>query len=202
MTTRAPDSAWKLASYSAAAALGAFGVQQSTDAAIIYTDLDPDLDAQSGSTPEINIDNAGDFEVAIITTGSNIQVRDAYDGNILTASGTYYVAGFNAGDLIGPASSEADDTGAHLAANGGVNRFDGDQKYIGVQFLINGSTHYGWVRFQIDSTSPYHGIVYDYAYESEADTAIVAGEIPEPGSLGLLAAGAGAMALRRRKAVA
>lgn len=202
MTTHVPDSARKLASYSAAAALGAFGAQQAADAAIIYTDLDPDLEAQQGSTPEINIDNAGDFEVAIITTGGNIQVRDAYDGNILTASGTYYVVGFDAGDLIGPASSEVDDGGAHLAANAGVSRFDGEQKYVGVEFLINGNTHYGWVRFNIDSTSPYHGIVYDYAYESTPDTAITAGAIPEPGSLALLAAGAGAMALRRRKAQA
>lgn len=194
----------KLSSYSAAAAVGAFVSPAAMDAEIIYTDLSPDVDVQLGVTPEINLDNSADgyFEVAFITTGGNIQVRDAYSGNVLTTGGTYYVKGFTEGDEIGPGAAEASDGGAHVAGTtGNYNFFSGDDKYIGVAFEIAGQVHYGWIGFEIDSTNPLHGIIRDYAYESVANTAITAGEkpVPEPGSLALLAAGAGAMALRRRK---
>lgn len=189
----------RLMSYSAAAALGAFAMPHAAEGEIIYTNLEPDLEALNNQPPLINLDNAGYHEAAIINTLGNIQVRDAYSGNVLTASGSYYVKGFDFGDLIGPGSTETSDSGAHLAATGAYNFFDGDQKYIGVKFDIGGTTHYGWIGFQVDSQSPMHGIVRDYAYETEADTAIAAGVVPEPATLGLLAAGAGAFAVRRRR---
>ena len=74
--------------------------------------------------------------------------------------------------------------------------------YLGVKFLIDGETHYGWGRLMV-ATSPTHGIsatITAYAYESEANKKIIAG-VPEGGSaavldpttgpsLGALAAGA------------
>lgn len=192
----------KLSSYSAAAALGAFAAPHTAKAEVIYTSLDPDVEVEFGVTPTVNIDNSGDgyFEVAFITTSNNrnMQIRGAYSGNVLTASGTYYVRGFTEGDLIGPGANSAG--GANVAATGNnYNFFDGDDKYIGVAFEIAGQVHYGWIGFEIDSTDPLHGVIRDYAYESTPNTAIEAGEIPEPGSLGLLAAGAGALAFRRRR---
>lgn len=194
----------KLSSYSAAAALGAFVAPGSADAEIIYTDLDPDVDVQFGLTPTVNLDNSADgyFEVAFVSTSANIQIRDSYSGNVLTSSGTYYVRGFAAGDEIGPSANEAGDGGSHVGATfNNYNFFSGDDKYIGVSFEIAGQTHYGWIGFEVDSTNPLHGVIRDYAYESTPDTAITAGAkpVPEPGSLALLAAGAGAMAVRRRK---
>jgi hypothetical protein len=41
--------------------------------------------------------------------------------------------------------------------------------------------------------------LFSYAYETAANTAIAAGAIPEPSALALLAAGGGALALRRRR---
>ena len=73
--------------------------------------------------------------------------------------------------------------------------------YLGVRFLIDGETHYGWVRLAV-GTSPLYGIsatITAYAYETEANKKILAG-VPEGGSaevvnrtgpsLGALAAGA------------
>jgi hypothetical protein len=74
--------------------------------------------------------------------------------------------------------------------------------YLGVKFLIDGETHYGWVRLMV-GISPYYGVsatITAYAYETEANKRILAG-VPEGKaavsidqmkgpSLGALAAGA------------
>lgn len=205
----APDTARRLASYSAAAGLGAFAFGQSAEADIIFTDVDPDLESVAGEDAiQINLDNAGYAEAAVLNVDvannnfDSIRVKSTYGGTVLTthASG-YYVQAFDEGALIGPSSIVASG-GQNTAARGNGYNFIDTGKYVGVKFDIGGATHYGWVRMDIDSTSPMHGTVYSYAYESTPDTAIAAGAmpVPEPTSLALLAAGAGSLALRRRRA--
>ncbi len=48
--------------------------------------------------------------------------------------------------------------------------------YFGVQFEITGATHYGWVRVSVADLAV-SGILFDYAYESTANTAIQAGDM-------------------------
>lgn len=78
--------------------------------------------------------------------------------------------------------------------------------FVGVAINNGGSTNYGWIRIGIsnDGTgAPVAFTVYDWAYETEANTPITVGLIPEPSpaaGLALLAAGAaGIAAWRRRK---
>ncbi len=78
--------------------------------------------------------------------------------------------------------------------------------FVGVAINNAGSTNYGWIRIGIsnDATgAPVAFTVYDWAYETEANTPITVGLIPEPSpaaGLALLAAGAaGIAAWRRRK---
>jgi hypothetical protein len=90
-------------------------------------------------------------------------------------------------------------------------------RFLGVKFLINGETHYGWVRLTltVNRNSPLSGAVTGYAYETIANKAILAGNVHNPQadvqpanhannpagpSLGLLALGADAMPLWRRPA--
>jgi hypothetical protein len=81
--------------------------------------------------------------------------------------------------------------------------------YLGVKFLIDGETHYGWVRLTV-GTGPagITGTITAYAYETEANKRIVAG-VPEGEaaviidetkgpSLGALAAGAEGLPRWRR----
>jgi len=47
--------------------------------------------------------------------------------------------------------------------------------YFGVKFDISANTHYGWVRVKIDTLAE-SGIIYDFAYQSIADSSIFAGD--------------------------
>jgi hypothetical protein len=70
--------------------------------------------------------------------------------------------------------------------------------YVGVSFVVEGATHYGWIQTSHDlyrsSPDDQYLYIHGWAYESTPDTPIVAGVIPEPstgiltmaGSVGLL----------------
>lgn len=49
----------------------------------------------------------------------------------------------------------------------------GKNQYIGVQFDINGSSHLGWIRININSAESW--TIKDWAYEDQANTDIIAG---------------------------
>ena len=80
--------------------------------------------------------------------------------------------------------------------------FAGTQRYAGFRFVDNvGATHYGWILLSVSAGS------IDFvsaAYQATANTAILAGAVPEPGTMAALALGAvsvlGAVVRRRRQA--
>jgi hypothetical protein len=55
-----------------------------------------------------------------------------------------------------------------------------EQKYLGFRFEREGALHYGWMAL---SGFAFYGeeiYVYSWAYESDSDTALIVGQIPEP----------------------
>ena len=75
------------------------------------------------------------------------------------------------------------------------NGVQGDQNFIGFRFESNDGTHYGWAQLEIGSLT-----IVNAAYESDPDTAITLGAVPEPSNLALLGLGiAGLSMMRRRK---
>ena len=62
-----------------------------------------------------------------------------------------------------------------------------EEGLLGLSFQIEDETHYGWIR--LCGTGDARFILQDWAYESEPNTAIVAGAIPEPGTMTLFSAG-------------
>ncbi len=100
----------------------------------------------------------------------------------------------------------------HLYGDWGNNPVN---RYLGVKFLINGETHYGWVRLTV-TTQPkgFSATITAYAYETVANKKISAGvastSVAESqaqrqagktvrASLGMLALGADGLALWRRE---
>jgi hypothetical protein len=197
----------RLASYTAAAGLGALGLAQSVDGAVVYTDV-PDTTITQGQGPiYINLDNVGQNEFAIAAFLNSVRVNPynigAQQSKVLT-SGSYYVNSFAAGASIGPGAAEAG--GARFAGRQSgpdFYNFVGTGKYVGLKWDIGGGAFdFGWARVDVTSANNGTATLFSYAYESTPNTAIVAGDtgaVPEPSSLALLAAGAGAIGLKSRR---
>jgi hypothetical protein len=121
----------------------------------------------------------------------------------------YYIRSFSAGASIGPGLTEP-------TLNNGYPNFSGivatnatnfgnldTPQYWGFGLNIDGEVHYGWGRLSTtrDGNGDYTIALHEYAYQSEPDVAIVAGEVPVPeaSSLALLAAGCGGLGLAARR---
>jgi hypothetical protein len=194
----------RIGAYTAAASLGAFGLVQDADAAIVYTDV-PDTTITQGQGPlYINLDNVGQNEFAIAAFSNSVRVNP-YDiggqqSKVLTSM-NYYVNSFAAGDSIGPSAAEA---GGGRFAGRQVGQdfynFVGTDKFVGLKWDIGGgNVRFGWARIDVTAANNGTATLFSYAYESTPNTAIAAGAVPEPSSLALLAAGGGAVALKRRR---
>lgn len=69
---------------------------------------------------------------------------------------------------------------------------------MGGEFDIDGATHYGWINLCVGELGP-GGEIYGWAYESDPDTPIIAGAIPEPSTLLLpLSGGLALLSYKRR----
>ena len=74
--------------------------------------------------------------------------------------------------------------------------------FIGLKFNTGAGVQYGWVRIIMNGAPDNSYTMVDYAWGDVGDT-ILTGQIPEPGSLALLAVGAvGLLAWRRQRAKA
>lgn len=136
----------------------------------------------------VDIANSDLLRPVVLGTGANPeQIVKLAAGTVINA-GSNFVAGESGSTThVGPAA----------------NQFQlGSAGYLGFAFgtTVGGPDYYGWAQVVIDNTGA--GSIVDWAYESTAGTAIMAGQIapvPEPATLaaGLLCLGAAA--LRRRR---
>jgi hypothetical protein len=68
---------------------------------------------------------------------------------------------------------------------------NGAVRYLGLKMELNnsGSTNYGWVGIRIDNEADATGAVVGFAYETLPNIPILAGNVPEPGTLVLAGMG-------------
>lgn len=72
--------------------------------------------------------------------------------------------------------------------------------FVGFKFNTGAGVQYGWIRLDMSGSPDNHYTMVDYAWGDVGDT-ILTGQIPEPGSLALLAVGAvGLLAWRKQRA--
>jgi hypothetical protein len=246
-----PQFAKRLASYTAAASLGAFAYGDPVSAAIVHVDLGAGIVHNSVTVPatfsSLDLDNNGtvDFlfgRVQAAYGGVRLLVfghpgspeggpfvapfdpvlpaneRSQVFTNSPAKGNSYYIRSFEAGNVIGPGAAVP----THSLGYAPFTNFSGNTstnaanfgnpstpQYWGFGLNIDGAIHYGWGRlstFRDDSDlsipagqRTWTATLHEYAYQSEPGVPIVAGQIPEPTTLALLAAGGGGLALAGRR---
>ncbi len=122
-------------------------------------------------------------------------------GGRVAALNSGYIIDSNSGNGA-PEEWFGDPPGWHtlilILSTGTAGEFLDHRGFVGLEFEAEDGTHYGWLDIEGVITSPVIK-VRGWAYETEPGKGIVAGAIPEPSSVGLLALGAGAIWLRRRR---
>ena len=215
MNTKSSDSpsrsrrvAYTLAAGAAAGTAGLASTE--ADAFIVYNAV-PQVIPQFGSV-NFNLDiyegsYSADIRLKNYVFGTNYQgvYVNYFPGKVVSffTNGSYYVSALSEGDLIdattvGPAFSATMAYGA-VNPNAEFNNVDG--AFIGLSFPdTNNDPLYGWIRVKVDNAAGVFEVI-DWAYNSTPGNGIRAGTVPEPGTLGLLAAGAlGVAGMRRRRA--
>ena len=86
----------------------------------------------------------------------------------------------------------------HVRYNVGTSgSFLGIRGFLGIEFLIDGQVHYGWM--DLDNYNYFQTEIHGWAYESEPGKPIFAGSIPEPSTLLLACVTLGScLCIRRR----
>ncbi|TWT86646.1 PEP-CTERM motif protein [Pseudobythopirellula maris] len=194
----------------AGAAVGAAG---QADAEVQYSGVQ-DLSIAQYGAQDLNLDGDAFNDILLknYVFGGNYQgaTVNGYPGKLVISNGSfpYYVSALEKGDLIDGTVVGPTFYGAlGYAANPGSEFDSSTDAFIGLSFPIGGNApefiHYGWIRVDIDNSAGTF-VIRDWAYNPVPNRGILAGDkVPEPGTLGLLAAGAAGVASmrRRRKAV-
>lgn len=188
-----------------AAAASAAGLASTADAAIVYSG-DQDILIPQFNSFNLNLDGDAYYDILLknYVFGGNYQgatVNYAPGKVVGFTTGLNYATALAAGVTIDAAATAGGPFAVSLAyGNNPDSQFDHTAgAFIGLEFPINNVSHFGWIRVSIDNSAGTF-IVNDWAYNDTPGGAIQTGQIPAPGSLGLLAAGAlGVNTLRKRR---
>lgn len=188
------------AAYTVAAAAAAGTAQ----AGIVYSGPQ-NIAINQFNSLNLNIDGDAYGDVLLknyVFGGGNYQgatVNFAPGKMVTFTSGLNYVTALNAGFTV-ETSALGSFTGsmAYGTANPNAQFNNASGKFIGLQFPSGANNYNAWVRVNVNNTAGSFTVV-DWAYENTPGQSIVTGVVPEPSTLGLLAAGAAGLAAMRRR---
>lgn len=197
------------AAYSLAAGVAVAGVASDADAIVVYSGL-KNIPVNQFSAYSFDIDNNtfNDIKLKNYVFGTNYQsVSTLFAPGKVVGFGNsplhYYATALGVGSPINNGALGPQFYGTLAYGNPNPNpnaQFKNvTDAYIGFSFPDAVNTYFGWMRVDVNNAAGTL-LVKDWAYETQPGIGIAAGA-PEPGSLGLLAAGAaGVLALRRKRA--
>lgn len=206
MSTESKSLTARKAAYTlaAGAAAGAAGTADAADPSVVYSGVQ-DISIAQFASQNLNLDGDAYNDILLknYVFGSNYQgaTVNYFPGKVVGFNAVFsYASALAEGDLIDSTATAGGPFAVSLAYSSNPNsEFDNaDGAFIGLEFPINAVSHFGWIRVTIDNTAGTF-VVNDWAYESTPGAGITAGEVPEPGTLGLLAAGAAGLATMRKR---
>jgi hypothetical protein len=191
-----------------ALAAGAAGVSMialatPSEAEVIYTPAHASLGCKGTYGIDLNQDGVADFtlqnackvqHVGFYTFFSDlISVTPAHQNKVVISSAFNFAAALSSGTKIGENHGQrAQSNNALMARTYGYNNesqpyyygpwLRASSRYLGLEFQINGETHYGWARLSVKWNHREHLLSIGrtgFAYETEPNTPILAGQTKE-----------------------
>ncbi len=165
----------------------------STTAQVVYTDINPDVTTTLNTNPgyvdnvvsiDFNGDGTEEYNFRWDDYGASgwFMHMTYANGNVFNLKGTAtnpyggrYLDPMNLGDAINSSANWGTSSPEPFIGDNSDPNFKGlGDKYVGVKFLLNGDTYYGWVLVSFDNNRTL--TVKSYAYQSTKNTPINAGE--------------------------
>lgn len=182
----------------AAAGVGALALAHPADAEIVVTRKtipipDSGFLGYNPPTPiSLNNSSVNDFSFSLYTfvyhSFRESLFVNTLEGGGVAASANSYPLCLEPGAKIGPSAhfesgqfvtieerSGVNSTFAHASNHRGLWGGNPHDRFLGVRFLIDGATHYGWVRLNIDTLKTFSATIIEYAYETVPGQPIRAG---------------------------
>lgn len=177
-------------------------------AEIIHVDIEDFVVDRRSLSLDINNDAVNDFLIFKSSGDFGKTITQGLDETrrvVTDSPGSSFAAFLTDGDVISESSPFAqagwlaqercESDGGACAWFGPFTRLN-EPGFIGVEFLVDDLSHFGWIRAEASRVSGV-ATIFDFAFETRPGVSIRAGQIPAPASAWLFAAAA--LATRRRR---
>jgi hypothetical protein len=227
----------RLKAYSVAAmtaGVSALALTQPAEGKVVVTNTNIQIDRFGTATIDLNNDGINDFSflnggggydhsfygsfVAVPLTGGKVVAG-------VRGSQGAYASVLGQGAVVGPSAHFSSSAGRGQAliersigfvsastVNTPIGPWNNiSSQYLGVKFLINGETHYGWIQMSTDTNLSISATITAYAYETVANQKVTIGSTANAAeharaaaksnrgpALGMLALGANGLGMWRR----
>ena len=146
---------------------------------IVYRDINPDYEVNTANVWKFFRMDVGNAEYGLFYNAGKASFQlETYGKSIVSAAGTRNITPITLNTAIG-ADSQWEAGGAypdlHDVSNATYTDWNGKTAYVGVQFTIDGNTHYGWLKIQVAADGSSYKLL-EHAYHEQPNTPIKAGQ--------------------------